>query len=83
LSLQIIKGTSGPSTSEQILELILAHPQGISVREICQTLNRPVSMVQICLNNLKSSKLIRRKKSLSGNYWLYYYRWQNSHRHKS
>ncbi|MBE9119115.1 winged helix-turn-helix domain-containing protein [Lusitaniella coriacea LEGE 07157] len=45
----IIKARPGKTTAEQALELIDAHPDGISIRELCVTLNRPVSMIQICL----------------------------------
>jgi hypothetical protein len=61
LSIRIIQGSSGPTTKEKILQLILASPQGITAKEICRTLNRPVSMVQICLKALKSSRKIYAK----------------------
>ncbi|AFZ33976.1 hypothetical protein Sta7437_0365 [Stanieria cyanosphaera PCC 7437] len=58
MSIRIIKGSSGPTTTEEVFQLIVASPQGITAKEICRALNRPVSMVQICLKNLKSSQQI-------------------------
>ncbi len=58
MSIRIIKGSSGPTTTEEVLQLIVASPQGITVKEMCRVLNRPVSMIQICLKALKSSRQV-------------------------
>lgn len=72
MSIQIVKPTPGPTTTEKILELIFAHPQGITVKEICRSLNRPVSMVQICLKTLQSSRQVYAKKHQSGVHLVYF-----------
>ncbi|MGK7878061.1 MAG: winged helix-turn-helix transcriptional regulator [Xenococcaceae cyanobacterium] len=71
-TIQIIKATPGPTTTERILELIQAHPQGITIKEICSTLNRPVSMVQYCLKPLISSKQIHARLSENRMHLVYY-----------
>nr|ADN18380.1 hypothetical protein Cyan7822_6629 [Gloeothece verrucosa PCC 7822] len=54
----IIKATPGPDTKTLILKLLRQHPFGMTVTEISQALNRPVSMVNICLRELHSLKEI-------------------------
>jgi predicted transcriptional regulator len=66
LTIQIISATPGPTTTEKILESILAHPQGITVKEISSQLNRPVSMIDRCLKFLISSKQIYVRLSPNG-----------------
>lgn len=58
MAIYIIKPTPGLTTSERILELLREHPKGMTVREISQALNRPVSMVNICLRSLIISKQV-------------------------
>ncbi len=72
MSIQIVKPTPGLTTTEKILELIFAHPQGITAKEIGRSLNRPISMVQICLKSLQSSRQIYAKKEQSGLCFIYY-----------
>ncbi|NJK47099.1 winged helix-turn-helix transcriptional regulator [Candidatus Gracilibacteria bacterium] len=72
MSIQIISATPGPKTTERILELILAHPQGIATKELSDRLNRPVSMVNICLKSLIVSKQVHVKLSESGMQQIYY-----------
>lgn len=72
MSIKIVKPTPGLTTTEKILELIFAHPQGITAKEICRFLNRPVSMVQICLKALQSSRQVYAKKHQNGLYLVYY-----------
>jgi hypothetical protein len=72
LPIQIIKSQPGPSTTEQIRTLILAHPNGITLRQICQTLNRPVSMVQRCLKPLMRSRQIYSQTSQDGMSLVYF-----------
>lgn len=55
MAIYIIKATPGLTTTESILELLREHPEGMTVKEISQALNRPVSMVNICLKALYSS----------------------------
>lgn len=50
--IQIVSAPPGPSTTERILELVQANPQGLTIKELKRTLNRPVSMLQHCLKPL-------------------------------
>ncbi|ACK70575.1 conserved hypothetical protein [Gloeothece citriformis PCC 7424] len=54
----IISATPGLTTTEEILNLILSHPEGLTIKELSITLNRPVSMIQICLKSLIADKKI-------------------------
>ena len=72
MSIQIISATPGPTTTERILELVLTNHQGITVKELGQRLNRPVSMVQHCLRHLISSQAVGVRLSEDGRQWIYY-----------
>ncbi|MGL5806834.1 MAG: winged helix-turn-helix domain-containing protein [Xenococcaceae cyanobacterium] len=72
MSIQIIKAKPGPSTTELIRNLILAHPDGITVKQIGKILNRPVSMIQRCIKPLTTSRQIYSKKSVDGMQIVYY-----------
>ncbi|MEL7036374.1 MAG: MarR family transcriptional regulator [Cyanobacteria bacterium J06592_8] len=74
MAIRIITPKPGPTTSERILELIHHHPQGMTVTELEQQLNRPKSMLQICLKALIADKLIKKRKS---GMQLIYYRVQH------
>ena len=54
--MSIITPTPEPTTTELVLELIHNHPQGLTIGELQQQLNRPVSMLQICLRDLMMLK---------------------------
>lgn len=60
------------STVEKVLLLIRNHPEGITIKIICDRLNRPVSMVQICLKQLVAQKKIRTQLSTSRMHLIYY-----------
>ena len=62
-TIKIISATPGPTTTEQILELIKSQTTGMTIREISSQINRPVSMLQVYLKQLVSSKQICAKKS--------------------
>lgn len=68
----IIAPTPGPTTKDKILELILTHPQGIAVKGLSERLNRPVSMVQHYLNELKALKNVQAKFDPNHRQWIYY-----------
>ncbi|BBA79841.1 hypothetical protein RGRSB_1407 [cyanobacterium endosymbiont of Rhopalodia gibberula] len=68
----IIRPTPGPTTTQQIKELILTHPQGITVKQLSNRLNRPVSMVQSCLKSLLAVKVIKAKRASDTQKWIYY-----------
>ncbi|MDB9426250.1 winged helix-turn-helix domain-containing protein [Microcystis aeruginosa CS-564/01] len=69
LAIKIISPTKGLNTSAQIFELMQFYPQGITVQELSQRLNRPVSMLNLCLRSLVASKKIVAKKN--HNQWVY------------
>ncbi len=62
-TIKIISATPGPSTTEQILELIKSQSTGMTIKEISSQINRPVSMLQVYLKQLVSSKQICARKS--------------------
>jgi predicted transcriptional regulator len=72
LPIQIITATPGPTTAERIFDLLLAHPQGMTVKDLSQRLNRPVSMVQHCLKHLMAAEAVCAQFSEDGRQWLYY-----------
>ena len=62
-TIKIISATPGPTTTEQILELIKSQATGMTIKEISSQINRPVSMLQVYLKQLVSSKQLYAKKS--------------------
>ena len=71
LPLKIIQPTPGLTTTERILQLIENNPQGMTVRELSERLNRPVSMVNLCLKVLIAHKEIYVTKSMQGKHLVY------------
>ena len=67
-----MKSAPGITTIEKVLRLIRNHPEGITIKIICDRLNRPVSMVQICLKQLVAQKKIRTQLSASRMHLIYY-----------
>jgi predicted transcriptional regulator len=72
IGIKIISATPGPDTTEEILTLVQAQSTGITTKEIARSLNRPISMIQICLKNLISSKDIFARKNKTGSGLIYY-----------
>lgn len=72
IGIKIINATPGPSTTDLVLELIQRQATGTTVKEISNTLNRPVSMIQACLKKLISSKHIFARKNKVGVGLIYY-----------
>lgn len=68
----IIESTPGLTTTERVLTLIQQSPEGISVKDISQKLNRSVSMVLRCLKLLMAERQIHAQMSESGMHLLYY-----------
>ena len=66
IEINLISATPGISTQEQILELIKNRRTGITVKEIKQILNRPISMIQVCLKDLIASKAIFTRQNKAG-----------------
>ena len=50
------------TTADRLLESIRHHPEGLTIRQLADRLNRPVSMLQICLNLLMSSQKVAIRK---------------------
>ena len=62
MAIRILIPTPGQTTTERILELIQNNPQGLTIGELQQELNRPVSMLQICLRDLIADQLVEKRK---------------------
>ena len=77
-TIQIINPSPGPTTTEKLLEILQNHPEGSTIREIQSILNRPVSMLQICLKPLISSGQVYVKLNGSGMQRVYYFKQSNS-----
>ena len=72
IQINLISATPGISTQEQILQLVRDRHTGITVKEIKQILNRPVSMIQVCLKDLIASKAIFTRQNQAGVGLIYY-----------
>ena len=72
IEIKIISGTPGINTRERILELIQSRSTGITIKEICKLINRPISMIQICLKELIADKAIFTRKNKVGVGLIYY-----------
>lgn len=72
IQIQIISATPGMTTQEQVLQLIRERKTGITIKEIKQILNRPISMIQIHLKELLSDKVIISHKNKAGVGLIYY-----------
>ncbi|MDJ0688762.1 MAG: winged helix-turn-helix domain-containing protein [Xenococcaceae cyanobacterium MO_188.B32] len=72
MSIRIVTATPGLTTTQQVIQVIRDHPQGISAKEISRRLNRPISMIQICLKNLKSSRCIYTRTNKQNKHLMYY-----------
>lgn len=72
IEIKIISATPGISTREQILQIIQARSTGITIKEIRKIINRPISMIQVCLKDLISSKDIFTHENKVGVGLIYY-----------
>lgn len=70
--IKIITATPGPNTQEKLSQIIEERKTGITIKEMSQEVNRPVSMLQICLKQLISAKKVRARKSKVSNNLIYY-----------
>ncbi|AFZ35194.1 hypothetical protein Sta7437_1629 [Stanieria cyanosphaera PCC 7437] len=70
--IKIINAISGKNTTQQILETIQIYQDGITIQALSKSLNRPVSMLQICLKNLIALKKISVRKSKTDLSLIYY-----------
>ncbi len=58
----VIQPRGGKTTAQMVLELIKLSPNGLKVIDISKTLNRPISMIQICLKQLKANGKVHSRK---------------------
>ena len=72
IEINIISATPGISTQEQVLKLVQARKTGITIKEIKRILNRPISMIQIHLQELIADKAIVTHKNKAGVGLIYY-----------
>ena len=77
-TIQIINPTPGPTTTEKLLEVLQNHPGGSTIREMQSILNRPASMLQICLKPLISSGQVYVRLNSTGMQRVYYFKQPNS-----
>jgi predicted transcriptional regulator len=70
--IKIITSRPGIKTSEKILQIIKDRETGITIRQLSEMINRPVSMLQVCLNQLTLSKQISAKQSKVSRNLIYY-----------
>ncbi len=70
--IKIITAEPGQDTKEKIIAIVESRKTGVTIRELSQRLNRPVSMLQICLKQLVSSKQIVARQSKVNNNLIYY-----------
>lgn len=77
-TIQIINPSPGPTTTEKLLKILQNRPEGTTIREIQSILNRPVSMLQICLKPLIASGQVYVKLNGSGMQRVYYVQQSNS-----
>ncbi len=54
------------TTTDRLLDSIRNHPDGVTIKELSDTLNRPVSMLQICLKILIASRKVAVKRHKNG-----------------
>jgi DNA-binding XRE family transcriptional regulator len=56
--IEITPDFSSSTTTDRLLDSIRDRPDGVTIKELSDTLNRPVSMLQICLRILIASKKV-------------------------
>jgi DNA-binding transcriptional regulator YiaG len=58
---------SSLTTADRLLELLGDRPDGVTIKELSDTLNRPISMLQICLKiAIASRKVAIKQRDLGG-----------------
>ena len=64
--IEITPDFSSPTTTDRLIETIRDRPDGLTIRELSDILNRPVSMLQICLKIAIANRKIAIKKQKFG-----------------
>lgn len=72
IEIEIINATPGISTHEQILEIIKARETGVTIKDISKIINRPISMIQVCLKDLIAAEAIFTHENKAGVGLIYY-----------
>jgi DNA-binding transcriptional regulator YiaG len=58
---------SSLTTTDRLLQLLAERPDGITIKELSDTLNRPISMLQICLKiAIASQKVALKPRDFNG-----------------
>jgi DNA-binding transcriptional regulator YiaG len=57
---------SSQTTADRLLELICDRPDGLTIKELADRLNRPISMLQICLKILIASRKVAVRQQNNG-----------------
>ncbi len=58
-TIKFISSSGGRSTTEKLLEVINQNPDGSTIKQLSQSINRPVSMINIALKTLVSQKQVK------------------------
>ncbi len=64
--IEITPDFSSSTTTDRLLDSIRNRPDGVTIKELSDTLNRPVSMLQICLKILIASRKVAVKQHKNG-----------------
>jgi DNA-binding transcriptional regulator YiaG len=64
--IEITPDYPSPTTTDRLLESIRNHPDGLTVKELSDILNRPVSMIQICLKTSIANRQVTVKQRSYG-----------------
>jgi DNA-binding transcriptional regulator YiaG len=64
--IEITPDYPSPTTTDRLLESIRTHPDGLTVKELSDILNRPVSMIQICLKTSIANRQVTVKQRSYG-----------------
>ncbi len=64
--IEITPDCPSPTTTDRLLQSIRTHPDGLTIKELSEILNRPVSMVQICLKTLVANRQVMVKQRSYG-----------------
>jgi DNA-binding transcriptional regulator YiaG len=49
--IEITPDFTAPTTTDRLLTLIQTNPDGLTIKQLAESLNRPVSMIQICIKD--------------------------------
>jgi DNA-binding transcriptional regulator YiaG len=60
--IEITPNFPSSTTTDRLLESIENHPDGLTIKELADILNRPISMIQICLKILIASQKVAIKR---------------------